>query len=292
MSVFPVFSFVFKVYLVFQTLWVFIKCRVTSWNFKSSQKKLLFSSCDYIDILLKQKVYLFPSCIPTGEGFWCPDCFFHLVPISFSFCYYISFSVFSRNGIFTYFDGPLMPAQLREQTLSWNVCGCLGESYSCIFCQKLFSRSVQSQISACFLSFPDLRCISLPFSVRVHYFSSILFLHVVTPNCSTFFFIWCFSFICFSSSNFFLSVTFCDYLDIFPYSLWFHLSYDFLEYFQHFIKNFELFSFFLLFFLIFWFSWYVQMDFKSHSHDLLSFCCSKIVTCWSPFRRELNEIKG
>lgn len=163
-----------------------------------------------------------------------------------------------------------MPAKLGEQTPSWNVCGCLGEIYLCIFWQKLFSRSVQSQISDCLHSLLVLFCIFLPFSIRVHYLPFILFFHSVTASGSLFsaynVFI---SYVYYHTSS--LASHFCDYID--TYSLWLDLARLIFEYFQHILK---IFFFFFLFFLIFYFSWYVQMDFKSHSHGVFYICCSKI----------------
>jgi len=144
-----------------------------------------------------------------------------------------------------------MPAQLREQSpsclwLPWGKLLSFGRTFFS-FCQKLFSRSVQSQISDCFHSLPVLRCISLHFSVRGHYFFSILFLHVITPKGCAFFFIRCCSSYHFHHHTSCLVSHFCNYLDVFPYSPWFHLCCVFLEYFQHLLKNFDFFFFNLLF---------------------------------------------
>lgn len=140
--------------------------------------------------------------------------------------------------------------ELGEQTPSWNVCGCLGEIYLCIFWQKLFSRSVQSQISDCLHSLLVLFCIFLPFSIRVHYLPFILFFHSVTASGSLFsaynVFI---SYVYYHTSS--LASHFCDYID--TYSLWLDLARLIFEYFQHILKI------FFFFFYSFWYSTFLGM---------------------------------
>lgn len=78
---------------------------------------------------------------------------YNLIPIFLVCVIIIAFSVFSRNRIFTYIDANLKPAQLKEQTSSWNICGCPGERYVCIFCQKLFSSLFKDKFQTAYIHF-------------------------------------------------------------------------------------------------------------------------------------------
>lgn len=85
---------------------------------------------------------------------------------------------------------------------------------------------------------------SLAFSIVLHYFSSSLFIHVVTASDSTFSSGDGFPLYVFCHHTSYLVSHFFDDLDIFPYGLWFNLLYSL---FNFLLKNFGILKFSLLF---------------------------------------------